>query len=125
MPHKHIDLPMQIRSASFVPNTMDSEARTVELVWSTGATVRRRDWSGEMYDESLSLEPGSVDLSRLNSGAPLLNSHNAAALGDILGVVESAWIANGEGRATVRFSQRDEVAPILKDVHDAALTHDL
>jgi hypothetical protein len=113
---------MQVRSANFLPGTVNGDDRTVEMVWSTGATVRRRDWmTGDPYDEALSMDPGSVDLSRLNSGAPLLNSHNASALDSVLGVVEKAWIANGEGRAVVRFSQRDEVATIFKDVQDGIL----
>ncbi|MBF0115661.1 MAG: peptidase U37 [Magnetococcales bacterium] len=122
MPHKQIDLPMQVRSANFVPGTVNGEERTVEMVWSTGASVRRTDWrTGKPYDETLSVEAAHVDLSRLNSGAPLLNSHDASSLDSILGVVERAWIANGEGRATVRFSSRDGVAAIFKDVQEGIL----
>ncbi|MEO5364526.1 MAG: hypothetical protein H7838_13010 [Magnetococcus sp. DMHC-8] len=122
MPHRHIDLPMQVRSANFVPGTVNGEERTVEMVWSTGASVRRTDWrTGKPYDETLSVDAAHVDLSRLNSGAPLLNSHDASSLESILGVVERAWIANGEGRATVRFSSRDGVAAIFKDVQEGIL----
>ncbi|MEO5364572.1 MAG: hypothetical protein H7838_13245, partial [Magnetococcus sp. DMHC-8] len=35
--------------------------------------------------------------------------------------VERAWIANGEGRATVRFSSRDGVSAIFKDVQEGIL----
>ncbi len=123
---KEIDLPMQVRSASFVPETVNAEAHTVEMVWSTGATVRRRDWmSGQSYDEILSMDPAHVRLGRLNGGAPLLNSHQASTLDDVIGVVDRAWITPGtngyEGRASVRFSQREDVAPIFKDVHDGIL----
>ncbi|MBF0583894.1 MAG: peptidase U37 [Magnetococcales bacterium] len=120
--HKQIDLPMQVRSANFVPGTVNEEERTVEMVWSTGAPVRRTNWmTGKQYDESLSVDPAHVDLSRLNGGAPLLNSHDASSLDSILGVVEKAWIANGEGRAVVRFSSRDAVAPTFKDVQEGIL----
>ncbi|MBF0178175.1 MAG: peptidase U37 [Magnetococcales bacterium] len=122
MPHKQIDLPMQVRSANFVPGTVNGEERTVEMVWSTGAAVRRTDWrTGKPYDETLSVEAAHVDLSRLNSGAPLLNSHDASSLDSILGVVERAWVADGEGRAVVRFSSRDGVAAIFKDVLEGIL----
>ena len=57
---------------------------------------------------------------RLNGGAPLLNTHGAWDLRDVIGVVERAWIAReGEalvGRATVRFSDRADVEPIWRDV---------
>ncbi|MEO5330532.1 MAG: hypothetical protein H7839_00800, partial [Magnetococcus sp. YQC-5] len=47
--------------------------------------------------------------------------HDASALDSILGVVERAWIEGGMGRATVRFSSREDVAPIFKDVQDGIL----
>lgn len=115
-------LGLQLRAdVRLMPETVDTEARTVELVWSTGAMVRRRDtWTGKPYDEVLSLEAGHVDLSRLNGGAPLLNTHGAHDLGQVLGVVERAWVEAGEagaqGRARVRFSARADVEPIWRDV---------
>jgi hypothetical protein len=117
-----LELPMQTRSdVRLMPETVHAEKRTVELVWSTGAAVRRRDpWTGKRYDEVLSLEEAHVDLGRLNGGAPLLNTHGAFDLGDVIGVVERAWIARGGdglvGRARVRFSDRAEVEPIWRDV---------
>ena len=115
-------LGLQLRAdVRLMPETADAEARTVELVWSTGAMVRRRDyWTGKPYDEVLSLEAGHVDLSRLNGGAPLLNTHGAHDLGQVLGVVERAWVetdeAGAQGRARVRFSARADVEPIWRDV---------
>lgn len=112
---RRLDLPMQTRNAAV--STVDAAARTVELVWTTGARVIRSDfWSGERYGEELSLDAGAVDLTRLNNGAPLLNSHGQYSLTDVIGVVERAWIANGEGRAVVRFSARDDVESIWRDV---------
>jgi hypothetical protein len=117
-----IDLPLQTRAdVRLQPETIDAEARTIEMVWSTGAAVRRRDlFTGRRYDEVLSLDPRHVDLSRLNAGAPLLNAHGAASLQNVLGVVERAWIANSggafEGRALVRFSEREDVEPLWQDI---------
>ena len=117
-----VDLAMQTRAdVRMLPETVDAERRSVELVWSTGAAVRRRDpWTGKRYDEVLSLEETHVDLGRLNGGAPLLNTHGAWDLSDVIGVVERAWIAReGEalvGRARVRFSDREAVEPIWRDV---------
>jgi phage major head subunit gpT-like protein len=117
-----IDLPLQTRAdVRLQAESIDAEARTVEVVWSTGAAVRRRDlWTGKRYDEVLSLDPSHVDLARLNGGAPLLNTHGAFDLTGVIGVVERAWIAKSgdsyEGRATVRFSARDDVEPLWQDV---------
>ena len=117
-----IDLPLQTRAdVRLQPDSIDAEARTIEVVWSTGAAVRRRDlWTGKRYDEVLSLDPRHVDLARLNSGAPLLNAHGAFDLADVIGVVERGWVARSndsyEGRATVRFSAREDVEPLWQDV---------
>lgn len=120
-------MPMLMRAeAAFTPATYDPESRTVELVWTTGARVRRSDWLDGDYDEELAVTEDAVDLSRLASGnAPLLAAHEAGSLNAIIGVVESAWILgpNGrkEGRAKVRFSKRAEVEPILEDVRDGII----
>jgi phage major head subunit gpT-like protein len=117
-----LDLPLQTRmDVRLMPDTAVAETRTIEVLWSTGASVRRRDpWSGRGYEEVLSLDPAHVDLTRLNGGAPLLNAHGAFDLEDVIGVVERAWIAREAGsyvgRATVRFSDRADVEPIWQDV---------
>ncbi len=112
---RQIELPMQVRLAPV--GSIDAEARTAELVWSTGAPVKRYDWwKGEYYLEELSLDPKHVDMSRMEAGAPLLDTHNTYSLDAVLGVVERAWIKDGEARALVRFSAREEVEPIWRDV---------
>lgn len=116
------DMPLQTRDAAVLPKTLNDEARTIELVWSTGARVRRFDWwEGRFYEEEISLDPKHVDLSRLESGAPLLNSHNNWRLDGQIGVVEKAWIEKGEARAIVRFSRREEVDAIWGDVKDGVI----
>lgn len=119
-------MPMLVREAAFEPKTFDADARTVEMVWTTGARVRRSDWLDGDYEEELVVSEESVDLGRLNSGrAPLLAGHDSGALDSVLGVIESAWILgpNGrkEGRCKVRFSKRAEVEPVLADVRDGIL----
>lgn len=101
--------------------TVDEEARTVELIFSTGATFARYDWrAGRRYNLRLSLQKGHVRLDRLNSGAPLLNAHSAWDLSHQVGVVveKSAMVDGKEARCTVRFSRREEVEPIWQDVKD-------
>lgn len=95
------NLPRQQSRAAFQPSSLNTDARTVDLVWGSPEPVLRGYW--EQYYEVLSFDPSSVNLSRLNGGAPLLNNHSQYDLGDIIGVVERAWIADGVGHATVRF----------------------
>ncbi|MEX2648153.1 MAG: prohead protease/major capsid protein fusion protein [Alphaproteobacteria bacterium] len=112
---------MEIQTRAAMVGTVDAEARTVEVVWTTGASVRRRRYDFRRdrvveYDEILVVSAEAVDLSRLENGAPVLNTHGQYDLADVIGVVEKAWLAGGEGRATLRFSDREDVEPIFRDV---------
>lgn len=115
-----VDIPMSTRLAPV--EKVDAEARVVTLCWTTGAQVMRYDWyEGKRFLEELSLEDGAVDLSRLNDGAPLLNSHGIYSLESQIGVVERAWIESGKGYAEVRFPQAgvdanaDRIFSMVKD----------
>ena len=92
--------------------------RTVEVVWSAGARVRRATFFGEPYDEELSLDPAHVRLDRLNAGAPFLKVHELDTLDAVIGSVVpgSARIENGRGIALVRISERADVEPIWRDI---------
>ncbi|MCC5974395.1 MAG: HK97 family phage prohead protease, partial [Rubellimicrobium sp.] len=109
------------RRATFAPATADPEARTVEVVWSTGSPVRRRDMAGP-YIERLSLDPKAVDLSRLE-GASVLDAHRQTAVRDVLGSVRSASVDGKRGTALVQFSARHEVEPVWQDVLAGILRH--
>ncbi len=117
-------IPTQTRLATFEPATFDAKARTVEVTWTTGARVRRYNWwDDETYDEELSLSPGEVDMSRLNSGAaPVLDSHRTyGGLESQIGVVERAWFEGAEGRATLRLSARPELAGLVEDIRSGII----
>jgi hypothetical protein len=113
-----IELPAMRRSAELAPNTADAHSRTVEVVWSAGARVRRATFFGEPYDEELSLDPAHVRLDRLNAGAPFLKVHELDTLDAVIGSVVpgSARIENGRGIALVRISERADVEPIWRDI---------
>ena len=72
-------------------------------------------------NESLSMDPSAVDLTRLNAGAALLDTHKSWDLSSQIGVVERAWLKDGKGYATVRFSSRAEAEVIFKDVQDGII----
>lgn len=104
-----------VRAAEFAPETFDAGRGAVDVIFTTGADVRRRDFSGE-YVERLSLEPGAVDLGALR-GAPVLDNHDRfSGVNAILGVVEEARLEPGRGVARIRFGTRPEVKAIAEDV---------
>ena len=113
---KKIQMTALTRASEFCPTSVDAEKRTADVVWSQGAKVLRQPFFDDPYYEELSMDPSSIRMGRLNGGAPLLNSHCQNDLSSVIGVVEKAWIDGLDGRATVRFSEREDVAPIWKDV---------
>jgi hypothetical protein len=109
------------RRSTLAPASIDAQARTAAVVWSTGAGVRRRDLSGP-YEERLSLAPDAVDLSRL-IGASVLDAHRQDAVRDVLGTVRAASVDGSQGVALVQFSARPEVEPVWQDVMSGILRH--
>lgn len=108
--------------AVFMPDTVDEEKRTVELVWTSGARVLRGYW--DQFWEELSLDPKHVRMGRLNNGAPLLDSHSMYRVSDVLGVVESARLEKNRGVAVVRFAKAEddpEADKVFRKVKDGIL----
>jgi len=93
---------------------MDGEPKdedmSIECSFSSEEPVER-SFGVEVLDHS----PASVDLSRLNNSAPLLLNHN---YDDQIGVIEKAEIANGKGKAKIRFSKSAKGREIWQDVKD-------
>jgi len=114
------DMPMLELRGAYQPSTFNDEQRTVDIVWTTGAKGLRRTWM-EDYFEELAVTTDAVRMDRLNGGAPVLAAHDSYSLDSVIGVVERAWIENGEGKATIRFSERAEVQPIMQDVKSGIL----
>lgn len=111
-----VELPKESTRALVELKTAKPDERTIEVVWSVGARGLRSGWDGAYYEE-LSMDPKHIRLDRLKSGASVLDSHNRyAGLAATLGVVQDAWIENGEGRARILFSEREEIQGIVKDI---------
>jgi len=113
------NLPMQTRLARIDrPSAATDPEGAIELTWSTGAQIRRWELVGwdEVREVREELDLEGADLGRLNAGAPVLDSHRAWGLGHVIGVVERAWVAEGEGKARIRLSQRPELAGIRADI---------
>lgn len=115
-----IELPVLDFRASL--GTVNDEARTVEVTFSTGAAWPRYDYrNGERYMEVLSLDPKHVRLARLNAGAPVLDTHNGYSVRQMLGAVvdgSAAIVGKADARALLRFSRRPDVAGVWQDVVD-------
>jgi len=98
------------RAAKVDKSTIDEEARTVSLSFSSEFPVERH-FGTEILDH----HPDSVRLDRLRNGGPLLMDHNPESL---VGVVESAEIKDKRGQATVRFSKSPQGQIVFDEVKD-------
>ncbi len=102
--------------------SFNAETRTVRVMWSAGARVLRYDWwEGEYFVEELDMAAEACDLTRLNGGAPVLDTHQRRELDSVVGVVERAWIENGEGYADIRLSAREDLAWLRQDIADGVI----
>lgn len=112
-------LPIQFRQATVEPTTYNEADSTVEVVWTTGARRRAYDWFADTYyDEELQVTPEAVDMTRFEAGTvQVLDGHRVyGGVSAILGVATRGWVENGEGRATIKLSQREEMAGIVSDI---------
>lgn len=118
----------QLLRAQFQPNTFNEKERTVDVIFATETMdVERYDYmNGNYFIEQLICTPETVDLSRINAGAPFLDNHISwGSVRQTLGkVVENSarFIGNKIG-CTVQFSGRTDVAPVMQDVKDGILTN--
>ncbi len=113
------DLAPMVREAVLLPETFNEAAGTVDVTWTTGARIRRYDWYTETaYEEELEVSPDAVDMSRFEAGAvQVLDGHRQyGGVASILGIVQRGWIEGAEGRATIKLSQRQELAGIVADI---------
>lgn len=118
-----VESPQLTLLAALQPSSINVEARTVEVVFYSGAPMERFDWeSGRSFILTLSLEASAVRLDRLNDGAPLLDAHGSYSVRDQVGVIEEGTAKVGrKATATVRFSKRADVEPIWQDVRDGII----
>ena len=90
-------------------DSVNAEARTVELCFATEAPVERY-----FGNEVLDMGAQSVRMDRLNRKAPLLVNHNPD---DQVGVVESARVdGDKKARAVVRFSKSARGEEIFQEI---------
>lgn len=103
-----------LRAESFNPET-----RTIEVVVSTGARRATFDFmSWRDIDEELEVSAAAIRMDRLNAGAPVLDSHQAEELENVIGVVVpgSARIEGGALIATLQLSARESIAEVVADI---------
>ena len=114
--------PITAHRALAAPVSVDRAARTVEVVWSTGARARNFVPSLGLITEELEMSPNAVRMDALRSGnAPVLNTHRSLDARDVLGRVTAARLERGRGMATLQFSAAADVEPVWQRIADGTL----
>src|ERR1035438_10540867 len=114
-PVKH-DEGREYFAAAVTPSSINDEQRTVDVIWFTGIDVPRSSWQGNYIRR---FDPNGVDLSLLNSGAPVFDNHNTYSGTEAQkGVVDRAWVDGTLYKATLRFSRRPEIDGLWGDIKD-------
>lgn len=99
------------RSAQFDQSTIDEEARTVELSFSSEEPYERY-----FGFEILGHSPEECRLARMNNGGAICVNHDTR---DQVGVCEKSWIGpDRKGRARARFGKSTRANEIFQDVID-------
>ncbi len=114
--------PIIAARALAAPATVNRAARTVEVVWSTGARARNFVPPLGLITEELDMSPAAVRMDGLRGGgAPVLNTHRSNDARDVVGRVLDARIEAGRGIATLQFSSATDVEPLWQRVADGTL----
>lgn len=109
--------------AALRPGSINAEDRTVEVVFGSDKPVRMWTWEYGPINEELSFDAAHVRMDRLNSGAPVLDNHDAygSVLDTVVGVVERAWSDGKKGYAKLRFAKTDKGDKVLEMARDGIL----
>lgn len=115
--HTFQDVPHSRIRAQVRTNSFNEENNTIEVVFATEHPVRRYDWARDRYyNEVLEVSPEAMDLSRLQNGAPVLDSHDNYSLDSIIGVVESVWLDGDRAMAKIRLSDEAPDATLVSKI---------
>ncbi len=116
--HRDFDSAMVVRA-----DADGSENAVITLSFSSETPYLRSSYWDEPWNEVLGHNPNECDLTRLNSGAPVLANHDRYSTAETsplanIGVVQKAWLENGRGYAEIKLSRRPELAGLIRDIAD-------
>lgn len=89
----------------------------MEVVFSEGTKGLRYDWwSGQRYYEELEISKDAIRMGRMKNGAPVLKDHAAYSIDNVIGVVESARVQDGQAIAKIRLSNSEDKKAIVDEI---------
>jgi HK97 family phage prohead protease len=111
----------QRRLWTFTPQSLDEEARTVDVVAATETPVLRSQLFGENYNEVLACTTAAIDAGRLQ-GLPVIDSHDRSSVLSVIGQVVAHKIAGRQLLTTVKFADSERGRAAFDLVKSGMLT---
>lgn len=117
--------------ALLIPDSIDEEARTIELVMTTGQAGKRYHWDIGEYMEELEISTSAIRTERLDKGLSVCDNHDTyTGAKGVYGVTIptqggnfSYSISNGELRGKVKFADDADAETIWQRVKQGILRH--
>lgn len=104
--------------------TVNLEARTVEVCFTTGQSGKRWHWDIGYYNESLEVSNTAIRKERLDKGLSVIGDHDTwRGIDNVFGITEDYRIENGELIGKVRFAKDEESEKVFQKVVDNILRH--
>lgn len=102
-------------------DTFNAEDRTVEVIWTTEAPVRRYSYSmGGEFLEVLVVKDGAVRMERFEAGMSVLDTHDNWSMDQRIGTVVPGSVSfkGGKAYATIKFSRKAKAEDLFQDLVD-------
>lgn len=105
-------------------SAINEEARTVEVVFTTGQEGDRWHWDIGWYKESLEVSDRAIRKDRLDKGLSVIADHAEwRGIDNVFGITGDYRIENGELIGLVRFATDEESNKVWTKIKDGVLRH--
>lgn len=110
--------------AIIVPDSLQEDTRSVDVVFTTGERGLRVTDFGEQYYEELEVSEQAIRTERLDNGLSVIGDHRVyAGIDNVFGVTGDYTIANGEIRGRVGFADDEDSEKKYRKVVSGVLRH--
>ena len=117
-------LPLMQSRAAIQPTSLNEEARTVEIVFTTGERGLRTPFFDEPYFEELEISDTAIRQERLENGLSVIDSHQVyAGIRGVYGISQEYRIENGQLIGTVCFADDEESDTVFNKIRQGILKH--
>ena len=121
---RKVNMPIMNTNALIRPDTVNEEARSVEISFTTGERGLRQPYWDEPYFEELEISSAAIRSERLDKGLSVIDSHRVYDGIDGVHGVTSDWRIDGDALVgTVVFADDEDSDKVFRKVASGILRH--